>query len=78
MGPAEITNSWTGKALSMSLECPGKAASSARSPSSDPMKTAGSPLWHPPRFKLVSYQNAAGLWLKYGACHGKSFLNGPP
>ena len=20
-----------------------------------------------PRFKLVSYQNAAGLWLKYGA-----------
>ncbi|MBB4259331.1 hypothetical protein GGD64_003350 [Bradyrhizobium sp. CIR3A] len=47
VGPAEITNSWTGEALSMSLECRRKAASSARSPSSDPMKTAGSPHWHP-------------------------------
>jgi hypothetical protein len=31
-----------------------------------------------PRFKLVSYQNAAGLWLKYGAKYGKSFLNAGP
>nr|GAJ32586.1 hypothetical protein BDOA9_0117760 [Bradyrhizobium sp. DOA9] len=62
----------------MSLECRKKAASSARSPSSDPIKIAGSPHWHHPRFKLVSYQNAAGLWLKYGAKYGKSFLNAGP
>jgi len=24
-----------------------------------------------PRFKLVSYQNAAGMWLKYGVLYGK-------
>ncbi|CUU21965.1 hypothetical protein CDS [Bradyrhizobium sp.] len=62
MGPAEITNSWTGKGLSMSLECRRKAASSARSPSSDPMKIAGSPHWHP-AIQACLYQNAAGLWL---------------
>lgn len=37
-----------------------------KSPSSDPMKTAAAPTGIP-RFKLVSYQNAAGMWLKYGA-----------
>ncbi|MGY4284433.1 hypothetical protein ACVWXO_003653 [Bradyrhizobium sp. LM2.7] len=50
----------------MSLECLKKAASSLRSPSSDPMKTAGSPHWHP-AIQACLYQNAAGMWLKYGA-----------
>jgi hypothetical protein len=64
-GPAEITNSWAGEGLSMSLECLKKAA-----PSCDRLPLT---LWKPPaaptgirRFKFVSYQNAAGLWLKYG------------
>jgi hypothetical protein len=36
------------------------------SPSLNPMKIAAAPTGIP-RFKLVSYQNAAGMWLKYGA-----------
>jgi hypothetical protein len=31
-------------------------------PSSDPMKIAGSPHWHP-AIQARLYQNAAGLWL---------------
>jgi hypothetical protein len=43
-----------------------------RSPSLDPWKSPAAPTGIR-RFKSVSYQNAAGLWLKYGAKIGKSF-----
>jgi hypothetical protein len=37
------------------------------------MEIGGSPHWHP-TIQVCLYQNAAGMWLKYGAKIGKSFF----